>query len=100
MTAATLGAVLLAVTVAVACWRIGRNRPLLLALQPLWAMALWLALWPLPTQRPTATLVVATANTPPASWAKRHADGPTIALPEAPPLLISPILPEKQLSTW
>ena len=84
--AATLGAVLLAVTVAVACWRIGRNRPLLLALQPLWAMALWLALWPLPTHRPAATLVLATANTPPASWAKRHADGPTIALPEAPPL--------------
>ena len=81
--AAMMGALVLAAIAALAMWRIGRGRPLLLALQPVLAATLWLALWPPMVSRPGATLVVATANTDAEAWARHRQDGPAFALPEA-----------------
>jgi hypothetical protein len=83
MAPALIGALVLVAAAALACWRLRRQGPLLLLLQPLLALALWLALWPLPDSRPSATLVVATAHTTAAEWQRYREAGPGVALPEA-----------------
>lgn len=76
---------LLAIT-ALAMWRIGRQRPLLLLLQPAAALLLCLAVFPPATEQRAGTLVIATADTRTAQVAAHRSEGRVLALPEAPPL--------------
>ena len=76
----------LAAICALAMWRIGRGRWPLLLLQPLAATLLYFSLLPPAVEQRAGTLVVATAATAAKQVAAHRADGPVLALPEAPPL--------------
>ncbi len=76
----------LAAISALAMWRIGTRRPLLMLLQPIAATLLYFTLCPPAMEQRAGTLVVATAGTTAQQLAAHRKDGPVLALPEAPPL--------------
>ena len=79
-------ALTLASIAALAMWRIGRQRPGLVLLQPIAAALLYLTLLPPPSEQRAGTLVIATAATTAKQVLAHRSEGPVLALPEAPPL--------------